>query len=260
MSMPLGDIPLPAELATTGDEPDDELLDRWFEHQASAHGTTLDDDERYVPDAVARFVIDDDGKAEWALRKLAQIRATKAEHAERRDEWVARITAWFDKATAKLDEGEAWFTGLLTEYVTATREASGGKTKTITLPSGTLGTKIVNPAVQIDDKETVLAWAQENAPEFVKTVHSIGVRDLREVASVVEVPDVVLLSCGHEVFAWMLDRTGLADGVTCPECEQDALVGKWVKVSYKAVKADTGEVVPGASVSEASLTVQIEAS
>lgn len=104
--------------------------------------------------------------ADRRLRRLAKVRAEMAqigEHAqaqiERINEWHARRVEVLAKRALWLEEGlEMWHRAVLADDPTR---------KSISLPCGTLKSRVQQPAWEFDD-ETFIAWASEHAPELVR--------------------------------------------------------------------------------------------
>lgn len=104
--------------------------------------------------------------ADRRLRRLAKARAEMAqigEHAqaqiERINEWHARRVEVLAKRALWLEEGlEMWHRAVLADDPTR---------KSISLPCGTLKSRVQQPAWEFDD-EVFLPWAEVHAPELVK--------------------------------------------------------------------------------------------
>lgn len=106
-----------------------------------------------------RFVIDSPEKADWALRKLAQIRRRRAEAQAQADRYIQPVMAWLQAEFAKCDRDEQFFLTLLQEYHERTL-AADPKAKTIKRPFGTLKLRAAQPAWERDD-EALVRWLEE---------------------------------------------------------------------------------------------------
>lgn len=114
----------------------------------------------------SRFVIDDENKANWALRKMAQIDARRVEIAEQANRERERIDAWEKRVMDPLDRDLMFFSGLLTEFHRAQLEADPDR-KTIDLPAGKLFSRAGQQKWLVDN-DAFLEWARENAPNLIR--------------------------------------------------------------------------------------------
>lgn len=116
-----------------------------------------------LPESLRAWTITDAGSADWAMRHLAQAEAELAALAERATVWAVKIEAWFDTASSNPRRSADFFRAHLEAYALAQREESGGKVKTITLPSGKIATRPGSgPKVRVGDPEAFKAWALAN--------------------------------------------------------------------------------------------------
>ena len=108
-----------------------------------------------------RFVIDDDGKADWAIRQIIEARAE-------RDRLVAHFKNQIDKAMDNCSRIEEHFRAMLLPYMDM---VPAHRTKTQTsyeLPSGTLKIKAPGPKYTVNDDQLV-DWLKQNGyAEMVK--------------------------------------------------------------------------------------------
>ncbi len=280
-------LPIPPDLALVAEPIPEDLLERWtnyvIETAADAGvdpeslADTLRHDEVYVPEAITRFAVDDDGKAEWAMRHVARIVEERAGLAAQAEEWIDRITGWFEQRSKPLATREAFFRAHLERYALAVREASGGKTKSVTLPSGRIQTTSTKPKIVVEDETELLAWVRDNLePDqvsvVIKTTEKVLVSELRDAVVLVELPSRVVCSpCGcvdapkvrgvYVNFDTVADVAAWTAGsaVECPSCGNEALVGQWVE-TYLAVRDEAGRPVPGADVAAGSISANVKAS
>ena len=111
------------------------------------------------------FVVDNDQKADWAIRKLAVIRRKQAENKAIYDAEVIRITEWLSTVNTALDRDALYFEAVLTPY--ALLQRSEGR-KTVTLPHGTIKTTAGQPKVEFKDESAFIEWARSNDPALLK--------------------------------------------------------------------------------------------
>ena len=121
------------------------------------------------------FVIDDDSKADWAMRKLASIRRKQAENQAIHDRETQRVQEWLSKVNTALERDAEWFEANLKPY--ALLERSKGR-KSVVLPHGTVKTTVGRPKIEIENEETFLNWAKESAPELLRIKTEIDKKNL----------------------------------------------------------------------------------
>lgn len=226
-----------------------------------------------------RWRIEDDGAAEWAMRRLAMAEEDLARIAAQADEWRKPIDEWQDHQARRPNSAAAFFRAHLEGYALRVQDASGGDIKTVALPSGKVGTR-ENPArMAVDDPTVLLEWAKEHAPQAVaERVPLTALKEVAAVAEVVTLAKVTLSPCGCIVAwsrsngpkfralapvslsdavrgPWLPGLPGLADGVECPECASEALTGRIdVEATVNEPLTAEGVRVPGVYVEPATVT------
>lgn len=126
-----------------------------------------------------RYQITNDGAANWALRKLAQIRRRMAENERLAEMEKLRIDAWLRGEKEKLGRDEAFFLGLLREYHQNIL-TEDPRRKTIKLPAGQMQMRAQAPEFKRDD-EKLLGWLKaSNLTEFIKVVESPNWGELKK--------------------------------------------------------------------------------
>jgi hypothetical protein len=135
----------------------------------------IDDFEIVEEPAREPFVVDDDVKADWAMRKLASIRRKQAENKAIFDREVDRVSEWLVKVNTALDRDSEWFEANLRPY--ALQERSKDR-KSIVLPHGTIKTISGRVKFDIEDESKFLEWAETNAPELVRIKKEIDKKAL----------------------------------------------------------------------------------
>jgi hypothetical protein len=111
------------------------------------------------------FVVDNDQKADWAIRKLAVIRRKQAENKAIYDAEIVRITEWLSTVNTALDRDALYFEAVLTPY--ALLQRSEGR-KSVTLPHGTLKTTAGQPKIEFNDESKFIEWASKNEPTLLR--------------------------------------------------------------------------------------------
>ena len=106
------------------------------------------------------FTIDNDQKADWALRKIAEA-----------DAELARMQDWYkqqlEAAQQRHDDRVAFFTGLLVEYFGKVPVKDTKTTQKYALPSGELVLTKEKQDFKATDPAILLGWCQENDPTLV---------------------------------------------------------------------------------------------
>lgn len=111
------------------------------------------------------FVVDNDQKAEWALRKLAVIRRKQIENQTIAQSEVDRITEWLSTVNTALERDALYFETVLTPY--ALLQRSEGR-KSIILPHGTIKTTAGQPRIEFNDESKFIEWAKVNDPSLLR--------------------------------------------------------------------------------------------
>ena len=124
------------------------------------------------------FTIDNDAKADWALRKLASIRGKIAENTAIAGNEIERISAWLESQTEKLKGDAQYFEALLTGYGMA--ERANENRKTIDLPHGKVKSRLIKAKVEVTDTEAFIAWARESQPALIRVKESPNISALTE--------------------------------------------------------------------------------
>lgn len=111
------------------------------------------------------FTVDDDAKADWALRRLSSIRGKQNANTKLAEAEIQRVTEWLSKVNTDLENDARYFEAILTPY--ALLQRSEGR-KSVVLPHGILKTTAGRAKVEIEDLETFLKWAEANKPELLR--------------------------------------------------------------------------------------------
>lgn len=113
------------------------------------------------------FRIDDDFKAEWAVRKIAE---EKAEF-ERMDELAVKSIKYYsdkrEEYANRFQKRTSYLSAMLNDYFRSVPHRKTATQESYSLPSGKLVIKHKAPVAERDD-EKLCGWLEENAPQFVK--------------------------------------------------------------------------------------------
>lgn len=124
-------------------------------------------DDQDNPDNPNRFLVDDLRKADWAVRKIAEIQTEYAAISHEYEAQMAAWKTWRDQERERLERQRAYFVGLLQAYFTRYRETHP-RTKTLTVPHGALKIRKSPLQVTVAQEDIFLAWAQIEAPDLVR--------------------------------------------------------------------------------------------
>lgn len=219
---------------------------------------------------VATWAVDSDGAAEWAMARLSAAQEERSALEAQAAEWARRIQTWFTKAAGPLDRTISFFSAHLEAYALRERARTGGKRKSVALPSGKIGTVERGPKVTVTDEAKVIAWAKSHlaGPDriaVVKQSESVLLTGLRQVVVLHEVPTRVVFSpcgCVHDLPPWDDQPAGaglgwtVGSGMGCPVCGDYALVARWDETTIVARDHD-GLPVPGVEADMGDVTAKV---
>jgi phage host-nuclease inhibitor protein Gam len=126
------------------------------------------------------FTVDNDAKADWALRKLGAIRAKIEENKAIAQAEAERIAAWLEHVNAAFADDIGYFEGQLRQYA-ETQRAEGRKS--VELPHGKIKSRAVNPKFAVEDKEAFLAWARANNPALIRITEAPAITEMNTALS-----------------------------------------------------------------------------
>jgi phage host-nuclease inhibitor protein Gam len=156
--------------------------------------------------------------AAWAARKLATARAEIDQITAWETREVERVRAAAD-SERKRHAGEVeFFEGHLGRYL-AGLVADGRKTKTLSLPAGSVSLRARQPLVEVDEP-AALAWARTEAPEVVKTRESIDKTALKKLISDAMLPGGLVADPGTGEILPFITWSAQSDGVTFTPTEE----------------------------------------
>lgn len=203
-----------------------------------------------VRDEDARWSITSRGAADWAMEKLAHVRAIRDDYEQQIDRWK--------RALQKLDRAAAFFEGHLERWALATRSRNE---KSFPLAHGNIKTSDRKPTIQIGDEEALIEWAREVEPDLVETTEKIGVMKLRKVVEL-----------GALIVEWEAINKTTGEVETVPvhsperwteerQAEIEARMGDEWQVTALTEPAvfhgDDPEPVPGTTVADATVSVSV---
>lgn len=124
-------------------------------------------DEFDIEEAPIReaFTVDDDAKADWALRKLRSVRRKQEENQKIAEAEAQRVSEWLSKVNTALESDALYFEAILRPY--ALLQRSEGR-KSVVLPHGTIKTTAGRARVEIENQDEFIKWAEENNPTLLR--------------------------------------------------------------------------------------------
>lgn len=126
-----------------------------------------------------RFVIDDDGKAEWALNKIAEEKAETQRMINVANSMIMKYQEKIEVYQNQFENKTTFLKEQLRQYFETVPHKSTKTQETYKLPSGTLKLKKQNPEY-IRDEEKLLIWAKVNNPVHVKVKESVDWVELKK--------------------------------------------------------------------------------
>lgn len=119
------------------------------------------------------FIVDNDDKASWALRKLAVHYRERARLIDQADAEIARIKEWKELAVGMVDQRAAYLEMELEGFFRRIRERGFDK-NTYRLPAGELKRTAGRPAIEIEDEKKLLASVKAVAPDLIEVVEKVS--------------------------------------------------------------------------------------
>ncbi len=143
------------------------------------------------------FAIDDDGSADWALRKIGQCENRIEEIKRTAEEQIALIEKWMLSEISGEEKSVAYFTQLLDNYHRGLYEKNPKRYKTIKLPNGVLKRAKAQPTFERDE-EQLLRWLEErNMENFINRTAKAKWGELKK--SVVVAGDTCVMPVTGEI-------------------------------------------------------------
>ncbi len=130
-----------------------------------------------------QFIVDDEQKANWALRKMRQLTEKKEASIQLAETEIERIKTWLEEVNGELQSSIDFFTSLLAAYHRQVLEQDP-KAKTIKLPYGQLKMRAQQPEFRRDNDKLLAwmkrEWVSEMQEDFIKTIESPNWAELKK--------------------------------------------------------------------------------
>ena len=138
------------------------------------------------------FIVDDDQKAAWAMRKLRSLRAKQNANKEIAEAEIARINQWLESVNKTIENDTEYFVAQLTGYAYKVRLNPDDPRKSIVLPHGKISTRRSARKWSVD-ADIFLPWARNSAPDLIRVKEEPALSKIKEsyVDSVVQNANVL---------------------------------------------------------------------
>ncbi|MBS3768171.1 MAG: host-nuclease inhibitor Gam family protein [Candidatus Cloacimonetes bacterium] len=148
------------------------------------------------------FVIDNKGKANWALRKIRQLKKKQVENDNLADNEISKLKSeidevkdWLKSENDNLQNSIDFFENLLKGYAFSIKEEDP-EFKTLKLPFGELQFRKRRDKWNYDE-EKLLEFAKDNIKTSVKVVEKVDKRKLKKLVK--KVDDKVIIEATGEI-------------------------------------------------------------
>jgi phage host-nuclease inhibitor protein Gam len=119
------------------------------------------------------FIIDDDNKAEWALKKIAEDKAETQRLINVCQTFINEYQLKIEKLNEQLESKTSYFKGQLFNYFNTVEHKKTKTQEAYKLPSGTLKLRMQGPDFIRDDEKIILCLKDADAKEFIKTKETL---------------------------------------------------------------------------------------
>lgn len=130
------------------------------------------------------FIIDNDQKAEWAIKKVLEERAERDRLLELVEIEIARLKEQAEDINTRYAEKTDYLMTMLNNYAQTVNCKETKTQKTYQLLSGKLVYKI--PQKKLTPSESLLEWCKVNAPEYVKIEEKVAWGDIKAKMQIVD--------------------------------------------------------------------------
>lgn len=148
-------------------------------------------DEEIEETADQAFSVNSLELAEWALKRIAALKALMAENERVADANIAREKLRLERLNRWPARGVEFFTSHLRLFAELSRELllKGGKRKSRALPSGSIGWRTKPAGLEVKDSEALLRWAASVSSELVRVKREPALVEIKKyVARTGEIP------------------------------------------------------------------------
>lgn len=125
------------------------------------------------------FVVDDDHKANWALKKIRQLKKKKQKNKEFAEKEINEIKEWLNGENSKLEDSIEHFESLLTKYAMELKD-DDDDLKTKNLPAGKMQFRKQQPKWNYNNDKLLEAVKSAGLNELVKVKERVDKRQLKK--------------------------------------------------------------------------------
>ena len=147
-------------------------------------------EEEFEKDIAETFIIDNDSKAEWAIKKIKEAQDEHDRIFALIEEEEQKLALRKDQIAKKLESDTSYLKYLLNNYMQTVTCKETKTQKTYQLLSGKLVYKY-GGTEWIKDEDKLLAWAKTDDPALVKVKESVDWVTLKKRLTVTDKGDVV---------------------------------------------------------------------
>ena len=130
------------------------------------------------------FVVDDENKANWALRKIKQYKDKIEQNNALAQAEIDKIEQWLTEVNEQAQSSIDYFQSLLVEYAIKKREEDHNF-KTLKLPNGRIGFRKSQPKWVYDNDKVIETLEKANLTDFIRVKKEPSKADIKKAFDVV---------------------------------------------------------------------------
>lgn len=157
------------------------LLTDWGVYKMTSLHEFLDEQEQVQEDS---FVVDDENKANWALRKIKQYKDKIDNNNALAQAEIDKIEQWNNEVNKQAQESIDYFTSLLTSYA-LNKKAEDPKFKSLKLPNGRFGFRKSQPKWVYDNDKVIETLEKANLTDFIRVTKAPSKAEIKKAFDVV---------------------------------------------------------------------------
>ena len=129
------------------------------------------------------FSINNDEKADWAIRKILRLQQKNNDIKQLAELQINKIKQWQERESEGNDSSISYLTSLLEPYA---KSKLDGKKKTVKMPSGNVSFRAVSPGYfiagnKVDGKnQRLLDYVKQSDPEYLKIEESVNWSEFKD--------------------------------------------------------------------------------
>jgi|SRR5690625_1217331 len=131
------------------------------------------------------FVVDDENKANWALRKIKQMNDQIADNNALAQAEIDKIERWQNEVNEQAQSSIDYFQSLLAEYAIKKREEDP-KFKSLKLPNGRIGFRKSQDKWVYDNDKLIESLEKAELKDFIRVKKEPSKKDIKKAFEVVD--------------------------------------------------------------------------